>query len=671
MVIRMLGSVHIIIFSVTLPTFIGCVDVNSTIHGWNVDENNRVRRDGLGERHVNSEDNGLNFGVKRGSLTASNDDKKYQVQWGSLRGSSDSSDTCITSKACKVRSQEMGMVEFRQGNFQTKGCFAKNGRAYFGLGGTRESMTIDALPGIRKRIWCRTIVRPTRDNEMIPPANSEYTIGVYYYPWHGNDFHRGSPYLRRELQPPQRPALGEYDDSDPKVIRQHLKWSRQSNINLWVASWWGPDSQADSTIKNVIMPHSDLNGTRIALFYETHGRVRKNGNYDNIANAYWDAGYIANTYFDDPNYLRIEGRPVLFVYVTRLLSKEGKLGEVVRLMRLGAMDNGGHDLYIVGDQVFHDAPSSPKTYEPFDLLDGVTNYDVYGNMRRPNGYAGLERLEDMVKRNQEWRHGTRTHANCAFIPSVSPGYNDRAVRFHAGHAALSRKLYETDKEGSLFQYSLEKSLPLTDGSTGRMLMINSWNEWHEDTQIEPVQEVSLGQPVADRPMNFTCYGDACDDALTYEAYGELYLNILREITSPAPSPAGRLKPLKKVGNDGEPRSAYPLDECEGDCDDDSECQGSLVCFQRSSGEEVPGCTGDGSSKKTDYCIQSKIKELKKVGNDGQPRNAYPLGECEGDCDDDWECQGHLVCFQRGSGVAVPGCSGSDTSKTDYCVHPLW
>ena len=57
-------------------------------------------------------------------------------------------------------------------------------------------------------------------------------------------------------------------------------------------------------------------------------------------------------------------------------------------------------------------------------------------------------------------------------------------------------------------------------------MITSWNEWHEDTQIEPT--VSVGQ--TDKPINMTCYGSSCGKALTYNAYGELYLDILREGT---------------------------------------------------------------------------------------------------------------------------------------------
>ena len=31
--------------------------------------------------------------------------------------------------------------------------------------------------------------------------------------------------------------------------------------------------------------------------------------------------------------------------------------------------------------------------------------------------------------------------------------------------------------------------------------------------------------------------------------------------------------------------------CEGDCDNDSECAGDMICFQRPSNEVVPGCVG--------------------------------------------------------------------------------
>jgi hypothetical protein len=43
-------------------------------------------------------------------------------------------------------------------------------------------------------------------------------------------------------------------------------------------------------------------------------------------------------------------------------------------------------------------------------------------------------------------------------------------------------------------------------------------------------------------------------------------------------------------------------KCSGDCDDDDDCKGNLLCFKRKGDEDVPGC-GDGSDGKdgADYC----------------------------------------------------------------------
>ena len=48
----------------------------------------------------------------------------------------------------------------------------------------------------------------------------------------------------------------------------------------------------------------------------------------------------------------------------------------------------------------------------------------------------------------------------------------------------------------------------------------------------------------------------------------------------------------------------------------------------------------------------------------------PLGQCEGDCDDDSDCRGDMKCYQRencGTGCIPPGCTGTPYSPNhDYC-----
>ena len=93
--------------------------------------------------------------------------------------------------------------------------------------------------------------------------------------------------------------------------------------------------------------------------------------------------------------------------------------------------------------------------------------------------------------------------------------------------------------------------------------------------------------------------------------------------------------LRIVGDNKSPSSVFPLGQCQGDCDTDSECAVGLVCFQRSMGQAVPGCRGtpDGS---TDYCVRREDlpPTLTDVGDNFDPRNVFPLGRCEGDCDGD-------------------------------------
>ena len=342
--------------------------------------------------------------------------------------------------------------------------------------------------------------------------DSPYTVGVYYYPWYSGDFH-GGRYMRKELTPPQLPLLGEYDDRNPAVIAQHLKWSRQANISLWVASWWGPDSREDQTLLQHILPHDELGDMQIALFYETTGRTREFSAFNRVSP---DIAHIAERYFNHPNYLRIDGRPVLFVYLTRVLSRNGTLAEVVEAMRVTARE-AGHDIYIVGDEVFGQPPAS---HEAIELLDAVTNYDVYGSMGA-KGYAGQAAVDRYYAAQAGWRdlaHAEET----AFIPAATPGFNDKGVR--NGHEAVSRKLSEGAEFGSLFRAMLAQAVTYTDESTGRILMVTSWNEWHEDTQIEPVEKGEVTR------LDGSETGEAFSEGLDYEGYGERYVEILRERT---------------------------------------------------------------------------------------------------------------------------------------------
>ena len=338
--------------------------------------------------------------------------------------------------------------------------------------------------------------------------SSDYLVGAYYFVRSGF----GQKFLRNQLQPSQTPVLGDYDGTKPNVIAQHLAWSREANVNLWVTGWKGPNSNEDQTIREGIMKHPDLPGTKIALLYQTNTRIDLSGD-SGLDVIYRDVEFIARNYFNNPNYLRIDGRPVFYLYLSRVLHRNYVLEQVVDLIRQAAADNGRHDVYIIGDQAFGDAPRPGTYFSPFELLDSVTNYDVYGDIRRV-GYAGQDGVLEYANKQKRWQDAALASANCDFIPSITPGFNDGPR-----HSPLSRQVHGSADPGSLFRRLLDGALDLADSSRSRMVMITSWNGFHDDTQIEPVLEGPVTRQATDGYNQMQ---------LNYQGYGKLYLNIIRQ-----------------------------------------------------------------------------------------------------------------------------------------------
>lgn len=68
--------------------------------------------------------------------------------------------------------------------------------------------------------------------------------------------------------------------------------------------------------------------------------------------------------------------------------------------------------------------------------------------------------------------------------------------------------------------------------------------------------------------------------------------------------------------------------CSGDCDSDKDCEKGLVCYQRSGTTDVPGCQGAGK-KDWDYCIEP-VTELSDKGINPGTTIEECLGDCDKD-----------------------------------------
>jgi hypothetical protein len=286
---------------------------------------------------------------------------------------------------------------------------------------------------------------------------------AFYYPWWGPDRHWDDGYA-------STPTLGEYDSRDEQVVSQHLTWANEYDIDSLYCSWWGPDSWEDETIGTQLLPAAESAGVDIAILYETPGRLDGEVSFDLSAeqNRTTLAEDMASLerFFESSSYATIDGRMPVFLYLTRTF--EGDIVGAIEEAR-AAVD---HDLFLVGDQVYWQDPSDEQTQDVLEAVDAVSAYNMHTS--RPDIDEGF--VPDTISQYAAWE-AELADSSVAFVPDVIPGFDDTAVRPEAGNPIIERR-------PERFREFVDDVGPLRDDDLD-MLFVTSFNEWHEDTQIEP------------------------------------------------------------------------------------------------------------------------------------------------------------------------------------------
>jgi glycoprotein endo-alpha-1,2-mannosidase len=359
------------------------------------------------------------------------------------------------------------------------------------------------------------------------PAAGSPLVGVYYYPWYGagpgTPGHTFNDTLRAHLTPEQElPAAGAKSSRDADVIASHIDQSHLGNISMWSMSWWGPNSYEDQTIRQNILTNPRASELKYTVHYESVGRFGNDFANPNFNNFLPDFRYLAQNIWSNPNYLRFNGRPVVMMYLTREYFKTASSWAVLSNVRQSIQQEFGYNPYIIGDDFFGTSPVDTARAAQFDA---ITDFDVYGTAFS-SGVATQSRVNALAGIYSN----AQTAANSVgvgFVPTASPGYNDRAVPRNNTPAPRYLSELGPSAQGSLWQAVLEDAvLPHTDPSVNDLLMVNSFNEWHEDTQIEASTVPGSGLTNTDDSAT----GNQYTAGRYYDGYGNLYLNLLRSAT---------------------------------------------------------------------------------------------------------------------------------------------
>jgi hypothetical protein len=127
---------------------------------------------------------------------------------------------------------------------------------------------------------------------------------------------------------------------------------------------------------------------------------------------------------------------------------------------------------------------------------------------------------------------------------VIPGYNDRGVRRRENHFAIPRQWRAGAPEGSFLSEALDRlAFPFVDTDLG-MLLVTSWNEWNEDSAIEPMK------PAEPTAKDNSAGGTDYTQGFAYAGHGFVPLRTLRDkvvaVSGRVTDAAGRAAPRVTV-----------------------------------------------------------------------------------------------------------------------------
>lgn len=136
-------------------------------------------------------------------------------------------------------------------------------------------------------------------------AGCEWPIrGIFYYPWFPEAWHQGGydPYTQFH------PSAGQYSLDNLSVAKRHVEDMQYANINVGISSWWGKGHRTDKRV-STLLKAAEGTSFKWTIFYEPEGK----GN-PTPAQIRSDLDYIRDRYSKNPQFLRRDGRFVVFVW---------------------------------------------------------------------------------------------------------------------------------------------------------------------------------------------------------------------------------------------------------------------------------------------------------------------------------------------------------------------
>ncbi len=307
---------------------------------------------------------------------------------------------------------------------------------------------IDELTAIRARAKVRY--------ERVPRK-----VLTFYYGWYGNPQTSGRWVHWEQVDTERKqignsthyPVLGAYDSHDPRVVRQHCQWAKEAGLDGFIVSWWARGDFHDQGIP-LLLDTARQHKLQVTIYYEV---VPTPGNPDSVVS---DWLYLLERYSPHPAWLKVAGKPVIFVY-SRAMGQLSLTHWAQVLERVNKEHRAG--VCAIADQL---SKASAR------IFDGIHTYNICDRLQgKPVEAIGAE--VERIYREPLQIAGQFGRIGCA---TIIPGYDDTKIR----QPGIRAERFD----GESYRRQWEAVLELNPD----WVLITSFNEWHEGSEMEPSAE---------------------------------------------------------------------------------------------------------------------------------------------------------------------------------------
>ncbi len=344
---------------------------------------------------------------------------------------------------------------------------------------------------------------------LYTPSRNEYIVIAQLNFWYyGPGLYGGFENDLGGRITPLTPLLGEtYAAGDPAVVHQQIEWAAAYGVDAFSIEWTTPRGvgccgSMEDTLDDVFLMADNIHKVRWAIFYDFVLRLNQTSGYEQYTASLdfdqqkvhdifvFDFRRFANKYFDHPQYLTIDGRPVIYIWATNAFV--GDLEGAILDARQ-AVAELGFDVFIVGDEVVANAFNPNHAA----LFDGSSTFTFLIPGLNRNSWSDVGDAAIAVDRTfEKWRAniaglkviGREEYVN--FQPAWAPQYNDRFFVF-------DRSIYVPANSKSqviaMAEVARKHAQPVGNLEQ-KLIWLNTWNNWAETTTVEPTADLGPKYP---------------------------------------------------------------------------------------------------------------------------------------------------------------------------------